>query len=170
MKYEPIDITCPRCGAVAAFHEPFEFVTTGAVDDDRPRHQWGGWTVIELFPSMFRWKAPGASAHYLRHGGGQGGGYPVLTYGLLQCSSCHVAARHRLRWPDDAYWKWQIRGNVLWAWDRKHATAILRFVSAKIRPARISPRLRHIPTVFLTAANRDEVVRKIRARLPRESP
>ena len=163
MRIDPIDITCPTCGELARFEEPFEFVSgTAPNEDSRPVHQWGGWFVIERFPSMVSWRPPsGTSSQYLRWGGGEGPGYPLLTNGVVQCSSCHANKKHTLAWPDDAYWQWEIRGQVLWAWDKSHAERILNFVTATTRPARRAPDLRYIPTHFLTAKVRSEEQRKM---------
>ena len=164
MEYGPIDIKCPDCGGLAKFEEPFEFLPHGEVrsDETKPMHQWGGWTVLERFPSQFNWKAPSSSGQYLRGGGTAfNGGYPLLTNGLVQCPHCHVNSQHRLNWPSEAYWQWEIRGQVLWAWNRRHALIILDFVKDINRPSRRSPSLKYIPSHFLAAKVRDLVVRKI---------
>lgn len=164
MKYEPIDIKCPNCGNLAKFEEPFEFWSKieANADDNRPTHRWGGWTVVERFPSQVSWKPPSSSCQYLRGGGNTGkGGYPLLTNGLVQCQSCHVNNKHVLCWPSDAYWQWSIRGELLWAWDKDHAQLILNYVKTRMRPSRQSYSLRYIPTHFLSAKVRDLVVQKM---------
>lgn len=164
MKTEPIDIICPDCGGLAQFEEPFEFVSQDEVppDETRPTHRWGGWIVIERFPSEIHWKAPSESSRYVRGGGDPGqGGYPLRTKGLVRCTHCHANQMHRLNWPSDAYWQWEIRGQLLWAWDKEHAQQILDFIRQTARPARRSTRLKHIPAHFLSAKVRDLVVRKI---------
>jgi len=168
MRYRPIDVRCPACGACARFEEPFEFFARAAPEGEtRPRHAWGGWVVVERFPTQFRWSPPSTSGQFLRTGGGDGrrGGYPVLEYGLLRCDRCHTQRRHRLDWPADAYWDFELRGERLWAWDREHALAILAYVERTLRPSRRSPRLRHVPSFFFGARVRDEVARAIRRRL-----
>ena len=122
--------------------------------------------VVERFPSQFEWKAPSASSQYLRGGGDDGhGGYPLLTYGLVQCSHCHTNMKHRLNWPNDAFWKWDIRGEILWAWDRDHAKEILDYVKKAVRPSRYSYTLRYIPSHFLSAKVRGLVVQKMEKNL-----
>jgi len=161
---EPIDIKCPDCACLAKFEEPFEFLSKEQVlsDETRPTHQWGGWIVLEKFPSQVNWKAPSGSSQYLRGGGVSGkGGYPLHTNGLVQCSQCHSNRKHKLKWPNDAYWQWEIRGELLWAWDKKHALVILDYVRTKSRPSRKSYCLRHIPSHFLSAKVRDLVVLKM---------
>jgi len=119
--------------------------------------------VVELFPSVYRWKAPKTSSQYLRGGGAEGGGYPVLHQGMAQCSGCHTNGKHTLNWANDAYWSWDIRGAVLWAWDTDHARRILDYIGRinRFRPA--SYDLRHIPKEFLTAKVRELVVKRISA-------
>lgn len=168
MKYRPIDLRCPACGGCAQFEEPFEFFAREApVGETRPKHAWGGWVVVERFPTQFTWRAPATSGQFLRTGGGDGRrrGYPVLEHGLLRCGACHAQARHRLDWPADAFWDWEIRGQRLWAWDRDHALAILAYVERKLRPVRRSPRMRNVPSFFFGAGVRAEVARAIRRRL-----
>ncbi len=164
MKYEPIDIKCPDCGGFAKFEEPFEFLSKNEPrpDENRPMHQWGGWTVLERFPSQITWQAPSGSSQYLRSGGNEeNGGYPLLTNGLTQCSLCHSNKKHKLNWPTDAFWQWEIRGEILWAWDKKHAHIILSFIRETIRPPRRAYSIKYIPSHFLTAKVRDLVVQKM---------
>lgn len=164
MKYEPIDIKCPDCGELAKFEEPFEFLSKSGVrpDETKLTHQWGGWTVLERFPSQINWKAPSGSSQYLRGGGDSGkGGYPLLMNGLVQCSHCHSNRKHKLDWPNDAYWQWEIRGELLWAWDKKHAQIILNFVKETARSSRCSYSLKYIPSHFLSAKVRNLVVQKM---------
>jgi len=168
----PIDIKCPDCGRLANFEEPFEFLSPGQrspagerPSEGRPVHKWGQWSVVERFPAQFAWKAPSASARHLRGGRGNEERYPLLTNGLVLCSNCHANGKHKLAWPSDAYWQWEIRGRVLWACDRRHAELILKVIRQGIRPPRYSPWLRHIPSHFLSAKVRSEVVRKIEASL-----
>lgn len=168
MKCDSIDIKCPNCSGLAKFEEPFEFLSSNNAEpnETRPYHKWGGWVVVERFPSQFNWKAPSTSNQYLRGGGENGhGGYPVLTNGLVQCPNCYANEKHKLQWPHDAYWHWDIRGELLWAWDRDHAKAILAYVKRTVRPSRHSYALRYIPSHFLSAKVRDLVVRKMKQSL-----
>lgn len=164
MKYNPIDIVCPDCGGLAKFEEPFDFLSKSEVSthERRPLHRWGGWVVLERFPSQVNWKAPSGSSQYLRNGGDNGkGGYPLLTNGLVQCQSCHSNRKHKLDWPNDAFWQWQIRGELLWAWDKDHAKTILSFVRKTDRPSRYHYRLKYLPSHFLSSKVRNLVVQKM---------
>jgi hypothetical protein len=164
MKCEPIDIKCPCCGELAKFEEPFEFLSKNEVrqDEMRLRHQWGSWIVIVKFPSEINWKPPSDSHQYLRTGGDTGkGGYPLLTNGLVQCSHCHSNRKHKLNWPKDAYWQWEIRGEVLWAWDKRHANIILSIIKETVRPSRRAYNVKYIPSCFFLAKVRDLIVQKM---------
>jgi hypothetical protein len=166
-----IDVRCPSCGARALFEEPFEFVPAGRfeAEERRPWHRWGGWVVIERFPSEASWSPPASSHQYLRWGGDETGeGYPLLTNGVVHCPRCHVNGKRRLDWPADAYWRWEVRGETLWAWDEAHARAILAYVSQAIRPSRRAPSLRYVPSHFLSAKVRDLVVKLVTESLERE--
>lgn len=168
MNYKPIDIVCAECRRCAHFEEPFEFFARVAPPGEtRPMHRWGGWVVVERFPTQFTWEAPSTSGQFLRLGPPDAGrgGYPVLELGLVRCDRCHAQYRHRLSWPEDAFWHWQIRGQSLWAWDRDHALAILDYVRQTHRAVRRSPRMRYIPSFFFGASVRHEVVRALEKRL-----
>ena len=161
MLRDSIDIRCPNCASLANFKEPFEFLASNAqVEDDARVNQWGGWIVRERFPTQFPWKPPSSDRQFVRGGGtASTGGYPLLTLGLVQCSSCHANSKYRLQWPDDAFWQWRIRGEVLWAWNRTHAEGILAYISASQRPSQRGYDVRYIPSHFLSAKVRSVVVK-----------
>jgi len=75
----------------------------------------------------------------------------------------HEWQEHTLAWPDDAYWSWDIRGAVLWAWDIDHARRILEYIGGINRSRPASYDLRHIPKEFLTAKVRELAVKRISA-------
>jgi hypothetical protein len=123
------------------------------VSRDPTRHLWHNLVVTERYPSVVRWSAPR----------GMDGPSPLL--GVVRCPSCALVARHDLKWPDDAFWRWDVSGSVLWAWSRGHAAAIRDYVDQTHRDASAFPEwrwaLQHLPKEFLSAHARDEVVRKI---------
>ena len=164
MKYEEIDITCPNCGELAKFEEPFEFISNDSVasNETRPCHQWGAWIVVERFPSQVKWKSPRGSSQYLRSGReSEDGGYPLYTNGFINCSSCHANKKHKLTWPDDAFWQWEIKSELLWAWNRQHAQVIFEYIKKTTRPPRYNYYLRYIPSHFLSSNLRERVVKKM---------
>jgi hypothetical protein len=167
-----IDIVCPGCGGLAVFDEPFDFLARDEqVAEGQIWHRWGNWQVVEKYPSVIHWSPPKTYHTYLREGGGSGPGYPLFHRGMVLCSSCHISKKiHTLSWPRDAWWQWEIRGQLLWAWDRPHAEEILEFILQKRRPHRpISTRLGRVPSFFLKAKLRHTVAQKISKSL-RETP
>lgn len=173
--YRPLlEVRCPRCAGRATFDKPFELLserrTSAAEGEGMPR--WGGFYVREKYPSVLRWRAPRGCEQYLSTGAG-GGGYRLGRLGVVRCGACHHVAAHRLRWPDDAWFQWDVRGTRLWAWDEPHARVLLAYVeSLRREPARhrgYSASLRKLPAVILAARNRALVAKKIRTLLPLET-
>jgi sarcosine oxidase delta subunit len=84
------------------------------------------------------------------------------TRGAVVCPACGLRRRHDLMWPTDAWFQCEVRGDVLWAFHRESTIALRDFVASKKRKrSRWSSFLLHVPTVFLTANVRDEVVAKL---------
>ena len=73
--------------------------------------------------------------------------------------------RHRLTWPDDAYFQWRIRNSTLWAWSADHARVLLAYISSLQRDPDQFPgyevSLRQLPKAALTAHARERVVKLI---------
>ena len=178
----PLDVRCPRCTARAEFEEAFEFFTTepaGAAGDARPVHRWGDWYVRERFPSLCPWRAPrGGRANSIVSGplGGisddslhRRGSFVLHERGVVRCPECHVVAPHRLDWPKDAYFRWEIRGVTLWATDAEHARVLLHYVeSARRDPYKYdtyAKSLERLPAPAIAARNRALVARRIRESL-----
>lgn len=91
--------------------------------------------------------------------------FPV---GSIACGTCGHRARHRLRWPQDAWFQAGYRGHVLWAWDRDSAGDLLAYVEAKDRRRRDYRHrlmLMKVPGRFLTAKARPQVAKQLRRRL-----
>ena len=156
------DVRCPSCGGRARWDTAFETVPTRRGrpipdDDPRPVHQWGGWFLRERFPAVFPWRAPpGRSENYLVHG----------EFGVVRCPECHLVAPRPLCWPDDAFFQWQIRGTLLWAWNADHARVLLDYIGSELRdPWRYrggyGRGLQKLPSRVLAARNRDVGVRRI---------
>lgn len=154
----PIAIRCPRCGAEARM-EPHSRWLRGeearAAAEAGAEGVWDGRSfVVARYPRLISWKHR-ALRWYNRE-----------LWGICRCPACGYLDRHRLCWPADAYWVVSIRGRTLWAWTRAHVTALRDFVASADRsmaglPQGIARFLRHVPTEFLLAKRRDEVVRKL---------
>jgi hypothetical protein len=94
---------------------------------------------------------------------------PIKVYtdrheGYLSCLSCGLTKHHEINWPIDAYFKIEVKGNVLWAWDREHVVAIRNYIESKDRvrkPSKYLASLYHIPAVFKLAKNREACVKSL---------
>jgi hypothetical protein len=118
-----------------------------------------------------KWKAPRSSDQYRHYGSSvpESQGYSHMKNGVMHCG-CGYVAQHQLSWPDDAFWRWDIRGEILWAWNRDHAQAIVTYVSSKTRSRdavahKLGPYVRKLPTEFLHANVRELITKKIRKSL-----
>jgi hypothetical protein len=153
-----VDIVCPRCSSAATLdlevflYEPWEGLPPD-VSGEPHLHLWNNVVVTERYPAVVPWVAPKAPA------------YPPRGTGAARCPSCGLIAKHDLDWPADALWRWDVRGSTLWAWSRGHAKAIREYVAQTHRDAAAFGEwqwaLEHLPTEFLRASVREDVLRKI---------
>jgi hypothetical protein len=131
---DPLEIRCPRCGGRATWEEPFAFVAPRDVaPEERERLvRWGNRLVREKFPSVIRWTKPE-----------RGQGHAYRQRGVVRCHACHAVVLHRLDWPEDALFRWSVRGVTLYAWDEEHARVLLDYIGATLRdPNRYGERYR----------------------------
>ena len=119
-----LEIRCPRCGGRAVWEEPFAFVHPRdiAADERERLAPWGGRLVREKFPSVVRWMPPGKGQGWLHH-----------HRGVARCGACHAVVLHELRWPEDAYFQWSVRGVTLYAWHEEHARVLLDYIGSTLR-------------------------------------
>lgn len=91
---------------------------------------------------------------------------PHRDEGSVVCETCGHRAAHRVNWPAEAFYQVEHRGEVLWAWNRGQAEALLRLAESpgmKPQEDRIhGDFLKRVPTGFFTAKARDAVARKLR--------
>lgn len=82
----------------------------------------------------------------------------------LNCLHCGYNKEQQIKWPRDAYWTFDIKGEILWAWSKEHSEAILEHINSKEREqsSKYGSSFYHIPKHFKLAKNRDAVVRKIK--------
>ncbi len=162
---EPIfEIRCPRCSGLARFEDPYEFIGVPTPKVNSPLWQlprYSTWFVREKFPSLFPWKGSDEYAKQL-HAWFR----DDLRPGVALCSQCGEARVHRLRWPQDAFWQWEVRGQVLWAFSRRHAVVLREFINRTHREPKDFETefigfLVRIPSTFLRAQVRRLVVGKI---------
>lgn len=162
-KYNPypsiFDIRCPKCAGKAEFRFAFALLSQKEYDRMKPKlwpcaetTSWGNWIVVQHEPAMFRWKPPAR-------------GYRRSDHGIRSCSSCIGRFKHHLHWPRDAYYRFDLREGLLWAWSESHVHSLIDFIESKDRdPAKHGNYLflRHIPKEFLDGRRRHRVVRDLK--------
>lgn len=93
---------------------------------------------------------------------------PHPDAGVITCPGCGLRRKHRLDWPQDAWFQIAYRGHVLWAFTRDHGLELLDYVRAQNRCRgryRYRAFLMKVPTLFLTARARGDVAKKLEALL-----
>lgn len=157
-----LDIRCPQCGARALWDEPFRFVSHAEAAQFAPErvHRWGPRLIAELYPSLITWPPEGERKSYTYH-----------KRGVMKCLNCHRVAVHALAWPADAFYRWDIRGTTLWAWNKAHALDLRSFIESTERaPDKFaySYWLKRLPRETLSAKVRDLIVKRIGASFVQE--
>ena len=92
------------------------------------------------------------------------------TNGTIYCLKCRLRRKHRLKWPDEAFYQINYKGKNLWAFDRETSVLLLEFVKAKDRDYSKSKFCRFlfkIPAHFLHRKARSTVVKKLHDLLDR---
>jgi hypothetical protein len=146
--------------------EPFEFVRgpeaeAAAGNPNLHGVKLGGGFMIEKYPDTFPWKSP---ANPERHAQGFRHGDPV--WGVCTCGSCGYRAKHQLQWPEDAFYATEIRGQLLWAWNRTQVVALRAYIASTDRTYTGIARdhfwfLRYVPKHFLEVKHRAEALKKL---------
>lgn len=153
-----IAVTCPKCGSEGSFSKGFVFLRGEEARQakDNPAIsgvQLGVGYMVALYPKILPWKHP--SNRWL-------GRYSRETWGICKCPKCGYLNKHKLNWPDDAYYKIVVSGKVLWGWNRKNICDLRDYFLAKDRKRWAHwYSIRQIPTEFKLAKHRDEVVKKL---------
>jgi len=162
----PCAIHCARCEGEAYLDSPFEFMDNGAAkaasaDPSISGVKLGGGFVVEKYPKIFPWRSPENLRMQARLYG-----RAREVWGVCSCGSCGCRKKHLLRWPEEAYYKTTIRGEVIWAWTRDQAVALRALIASKDRKIAGATRkhfwfLRHIPKHFLEVKHRTEALKKL---------
>ena len=95
---------------------------------------------------------------------------PEVVSGAFKCEvSClkcgYQSDSTNIHWADDAYWRFDVRGKVLWAWSKEHALTIRDYLASTDRREdefgiyRIS--LLHLPKHFKLSKHRTAAVKSI---------
>ena len=93
--------------------------------------------------------------------------------GRLTCTQCHeTRASVVVGWPDDAFFRCDVRGQQLWAWSEQHVRAIRDYVHSSRRDPKAYPgffaALMHLPRHFVIAKNRAATVKALDKLLARK--
>lgn len=85
--------------------------------------------------------------------------------GVSHCSHCMTQTGHELDWHNDAFFQITIKHHTLWAYNRANCHDLMSFLASHERKESNFPAsnafLRHIPTFFKDAKNREEAVKKL---------
>lgn len=165
-----VEIRCPRCDAPAVFRFA---ACLGFVDSKKRRAE------IEEHPAYDLELVVGWGNNHRRYAiyypeldrervspftQGRSGLRRFGDRGTCRCATCGYRQRHLLKWPDEAVFSCWVRGKHLWAWNREHAQSLREFVGSTNRSYRGRQHrlfLMRIPTHFLKAKRRGEVVKKL---------
>lgn len=166
---DEMSIRCPACDSEAIFKfafKPMIGLITGPGMERLPQNpnayvtNEGGFTALVNYPDLVPWEPTDRSI-----------GYHVNQWGVCTCPTCGYRKKHELRWPEEAYFVCEVKGEQLWAWDRKYVQILIDYIASKERKPKQHGSmlfLLHIPTTFLLAKNRDEVLKKLRRLLEPE--
>ncbi|QGS50007.1 hypothetical protein [Shewanella putrefaciens] len=175
-----VEVVCPLCDGCATFtyahvlqiekkdahlfeNEQFEI----KLFNQRFAHKW---PCVLFFPPLFgavswREKFPekyqGASTWEHRANSAFTDGTDL---GLICCHQCMAKQKHQLEWPQDAFYSIEFKGHLLWAFNKMMMQQIRDYIQAKDRDAVFASEpivIRHLPTVFKLAKNREGLVKKI---------
>ncbi|MBK8572114.1 MAG: hypothetical protein IPN91_05585 [Holophagaceae bacterium] len=147
-----VSLVCPQCTHLASFEPPYWAVLQGEPPPGSGALiEWKGRLVQARFPGQVPWDDPCNAACR-----------PAArskTLGVVVCAACGLVRRHLLDWPGDAFFKCDIQGRTLWAWNRSHLQAIqvaLRGERGSREPSAFGPV--KVPRHFLIAKHRDLVL------------
>lgn len=86
--------------------------------------------------------------------------------GKLDCRACFFHDDDvTIEWPASAYFRCEVKGEMLWAWSEEHAYALKDFISSTDRDPKNHPgfgsSLYHVPKHFLLAKQRAAAIKAI---------
>lgn len=174
-----VEVTCPHCAGCATFTFAHVFRL-----EKKDVHLFEGrqfeikqfnqrfahkWTGVLFFPPLldasWREKLPekyqGTSTWEHRANSAFTDGTDL---GLICCYQCMAKQKHRLEWPNDAFYSLEFKGHSLWAFNKQMMLQIRDYIQAKDRDAVFESEpivIRHLPTIFKLAKNREILVKKI---------
>ncbi|MBX3204731.1 MAG: hypothetical protein KF764_06665 [Labilithrix sp.] len=177
-----LDVSCPKCRGPAEFE--FAEVVRIQRRDDIPYFENSSLFEYRKLDGGDQGKWHGAVYYALLHGPPETtirnlpSGYSPSDWnhskylyrshgtdeGAIACEACGLRAPHCLEWPNDARFRIEYRGKMLWAFHRESAQELRRYIASEDRNRegyRWKTFLRHLPTTFLTAKARDSVVKRL---------
>jgi len=87
---------------------------------------------------------------------------PLVSWGICKCPNCGYLNKHKLNFPEQAYYQTEVAGSVLWGWNRQDVCDLRDYLSAKDRRRwQFSPFIWRVPAKFKLAKHRDEAVKKL---------
>ncbi|MFN7959034.1 MAG: hypothetical protein U0P46_12030 [Holophagaceae bacterium] len=147
-----VSLVCPQCTHLASFEAPYWILAQGEPPPGTgPVTAWQGRLVQARFPGQVPWEDPGNAALH-----------PAArsrTLGVAVCAACGLVRRHLLDWPNDAFFRCDIQGRTLWAWNRSHLRSILKALQGARglrEPSGFGPV--KIPRHFLIAKHRSQAL------------
>jgi hypothetical protein len=72
--------------------------------------------MVALYPTLLRWTDE--ARQEVR-------GRAPNSLGIIDCRACGLLDRHHLRWPRDLYFRYEERGESIWAYHFAHAAELL---------------------------------------------
>jgi hypothetical protein len=159
-----LDVACPSCAGRAVFTSPYDLLkgdeAERAMDDPRfTGVKFSSGFALIRFPDHFPWRDP--NNPYLQ------GVFDPTIWGVISCGSCAHGTKHMLSWPGDAFYQRSFSFGTLWAYTRKHALAIRKYVIGPRRRYADGFDLNRVPKEFLRLRNRESVVRGLDEMLAR---
>lgn len=93
-------------------------------------------------------------------------GEPGVFEGEISCLNCGFSGNATIHWPENAFWKCEVKGKTLWAWSLEHAQVLLEFIQSTTRDVHAHPAyassLLHLPSHFKLAKNRASALAALR--------
>ncbi|WP_325894996.1 hypothetical protein [Grimontia sp. NTOU-MAR1] len=177
-----VEIKCPACGGHCIFE--FADVVKISLKKDVPFFKQSDIFEYSIFKDGCGHKWHGAIYFANLHGGSINAitdlpdGYSPenwshskyltrnhgLDLGAFSCSHCQTRKPYILQWPQDAYYSFSYKGEVLWAFNRESAVDLRDYIASNERKTekfKWASFLLHIPTIFKKQNARDNIVKQI---------
>ncbi len=177
-----VDVKCPYCREHAVFE--FAEVVKIALKKDVPFFKESGLFEYRIFKDSCGHKWHGAGYYANLHGDStiaihnlpeaykpDNWNHSKYLYrshgndlGAISCSHCKTRKPYTLQWPNDAFYSFPIKGEILWAFNRESVVELRNYIAAserKVDKYKWAGFLIHIPTRFKKKNVRDSIVTQI---------